>query len=260
MAAATSDRATARAPRCSPDRAGQDDDRARAARRRVCRGRGDPGRRRPRRQRRPPDRLRAPAKSSRPSPGTAESDQEQEPGTGRGSGSSRKAIGRTADDRLVRPDVGQGCPETEIGIGQGIVEPADRRGQDQDRVDRGRSGETNAEIRKVWMWGNVALHQDPQAKGKTEGAGRLRRGPLPGQPRHGQGNHLRLPARPDRKDATCRARCRPPGSRTRISRSPPRAYPDEPGDRPGLGLRARNTHATGRPGLPDRQGSSAADR
>ena len=31
------------------------------------------------------------------------------------------------------------------------------------------SGETNAEIRKVWMWGNVALHQDPQKeKEKTQ--------------------------------------------------------------------------------------------
>ena len=32
-----------------------------------------------------------------------------------------------------------------------------------------KAGETNAEIRMVWMWGNVALHQDPKKeKDKAE--------------------------------------------------------------------------------------------
>ena len=50
------------------------------------------------------------------------------------------------------------------------------------------AGETNAEIRKVWMWGNVALHQDPKKDkdkdkpdaSRQERDGRLRRGSLPG--------------------------------------------------------------------------------
>ena len=41
------------------------------------------------------------------------------------------------------------------------VEQADRAGTKTASTKPG-AGETNAEIRKVWMWGNVALHQDPK--------------------------------------------------------------------------------------------------
>ena len=56
----SSDGATARARRCSSACACQDNDRARAARRRICRGRGRQGSP-PARPRRPPMRLRVPA-------------------------------------------------------------------------------------------------------------------------------------------------------------------------------------------------------
>ena len=71
----------------------------------------------------------------------------------------------------MRPDVGQGCPETEIGIGQDL-EQADRQ-RPRLRTRKPRAGETNAEIRKVWMWGNVALAPRPQKdKDKDKSAGR----------------------------------------------------------------------------------------
>ena len=62
--------------------------------------------------------------------GPAGAGQGTRPGAGRGQRSSRKAFGRTADDGLVRPDVGQGCPETESRVGQGL-EQADRTNQDR---------------------------------------------------------------------------------------------------------------------------------
>ena len=65
------------------------------------------------------------------------------------------------------------------------------------------SGETNAEIRKVWMWGNVALHKDP-AKGETKGEEASGEAIYLRQPRYEQRAHLHLPARPDREDVLTR--------------------------------------------------------
>ena len=122
------------------------------------------------------------------------------------------------------------------------------------------AGETNAEIRKVWMWGNVALHQDPK-KDKDKSAGRSDK-----KGNDASGEALYLDNRGTNKAITYVYQ-RDPTEKTYLPGPLPPArvenndiknhgrghYPDEPGDRPGLGLRARNTHATGRPGLPDRQ-------
>ncbi len=91
------------------------------------------------------------------------------------------------------------------------------------------AGETNAEIRKVWMWGNVALHQDPKKdKDKAQALRTRKETTLPVKLSTWITAALtrRSPTstsatRPKRH--TCRARCRPRASRIMISRSRPRA-------------------------------------
>jgi hypothetical protein len=45
---------------------------------------------------------------------------------------------------------------------------SERPGKTKTRSKTSRTSDTNAEIRKAWLWGNVALHQEP-AEGKTKG-------------------------------------------------------------------------------------------
>ena len=68
-------------------------------------------------------------------------------------------------------------------------------------VRRSGSPGSNAEVREVWMWGNVALHQDPAA-GKTKGQEASGEAVYLDNRGKGKAASPRLSTRPERKDAT----------------------------------------------------------
>ncbi len=141
----------------------------------------------------PASEHRPAASPSRPSPGTWVG---TELSPGRGSKSGTNAIDRTPHDRLGRTNLGQDCP------GSGI-EPRRRIQSNRTTKTTSTSGApgSNAEVREVWMWGNVALHQDPAA-GKTKGQEASGEAIYLDNRGKDKAQHRRLSKRPGRKDAT----------------------------------------------------------
>jgi hypothetical protein len=78
--------------------------------------------------------------------------------TGRNKGGERRAEGG-----------GQGTDDSGRSVDEGRTRREDKTASSTKPASKGpRLNENSAEIRKVWMWGSVSLHQDPE-QGKTKG-------------------------------------------------------------------------------------------
>jgi len=104
----------------------------------------------------------------------AKSDQAQEQGPSAGEEKEHVTAGSEGEKPSTEPPMVGSCdrmwaslalkPKSESATDKAAGKPAATTKTTSTR----RSGETEAEIRKVWMWGDVALHQEP-AEGKTKG-------------------------------------------------------------------------------------------